>query len=703
MTSVLALAVLSCTTPQESAQAPSPSVHDVSVDPIPIEQIMADPAWIGLSPEEAFWEDDGQSIWYQRSRAGRDGSEWVHVDLSGRELGVVAEEKVAALRTDGDLSRDALWRLYEREGDLWMRSRPDGAERRLTFTSARESRPFFLAGEGRIAYERGDVLLVRDLASGDELEPADLRLEDAPKDPATEAADHEPKAFLEEQQQRLFETLEEARLREERSRDRVRSARDEREARATPVFYLGSEWQSERAHLSPDARFLLARVTRKGGASGRSDVMPRYVTASGYVETDSVRSKVGTEAEAANALILIDLVRNEQVTLDLGTLPGIHDDPLADLRAGASAWRAALVAGATAAPIVEEQPPAPAAATPEGEDAPPPAPPPARPVSIVRIEWEESGRRALVQARSYDNKDDWILVVDPELRSLVTVDHLQDEAWVNGRLRTSGWLAGGMRLWFLSEASGWAHLYVHDVETGETRALTSGEWEASDVRPSRDGSWLYFTANVEHPGEHELWRASTEDARIERITALGGRNETWLSPDETQVLILHSALLEPPDLYVQRNEPGAAASRLTATTSDPFRAQPWIRPEVLPVPSRHGRPIWSRLYLPPARTRPDPRCSSCTAPATCKTRTWDGRATSASSCSTRCSRIAATSSSTWTTGLPPATDGTGERPSIAAWASPSSRISRTACAGWSRSCAWIPRASACTAAPTAAS
>ena len=48
-----------------------------------------------------------------------------------------------------------------------------------------------------------------------------------------------------------------------------------------------------------------------------------------------------------------------------------------------------------------------------------------------------------------------------------------------------------------------------------------------------------------------------------------------------------------------------------------------------------------------------PRSCSCTAPAISRTRTWDGRGISASSCSTRCSRNRATSCSTWTTARPP--------------------------------------------------
>ena len=98
---------------------------------------------------------------------------------------------------------------------------------------------------------------------------------------------------------------------------------------------------------------------------------------------------------------------------------------------------------------------------------------------------------------------------------------------------------------------------------------------------------------------HELYRVGVDSSEIERITSLGGRSRTWLSPDEGHVLVLHSSVLSPPELYVQENRPGASVRRLTSTVSEEYRSLPWVEPEVIPIPSRHGRPIWSRVFTPP--------------------------------------------------------------------------------------------------------
>ncbi len=579
MTISLLITVSACSLMQEP---PGPAREAPRRDPIPLELVMSDPIWIGASPEEAFWADDGESVWYECSRAGRDGSEWVHIDLEGTMLGVLPDEEIASVRTAGLLSPSGDRRLFERDGDVFLLARPEGTERRLTRTAVRESQPRFLADPRRIVFERDGATIVRALDGGEEVQPAVFLLEDPPSE--EDEGDDEPEGFLADQQARLFDLLKQTREREERANERERAAEKAREAFATPVFHMGDDYESQRAYLAPDERHVIVRLSRKGGERGRADVMPRYVTTSGYVETAEVRSKVGTDTRTSDALALIDLDGREIVPLDLAGLPGISEDPLARLRAGAPAWRAALEKG-------EELPP-PEADPAEAEDSP-------RPVSISRVEWQEGGSRALVQVRSLDNKDDWLVLVDPRARTLVTLDHLHDEAWINGRFRAFGWLTGGQRLWFLSEASGWSHLTLHDAELGNTRVLTSGEWEVSSVRASRDGAWLYFLGNVTHPGEHEVWRVACDDARMEQLTALGGENDYWLAPDEDSLLVLHSASCEPPELWVQANQPLAPARRLTSTISSEFCAQPWIVPEVVPVPSRHGRPIHSRLYAPP--------------------------------------------------------------------------------------------------------
>ena len=565
---------------------------------------MGDPVWIGQNPQSARWSEDGKSIWYRRSLPDLAGSEWVQLDLSGQELERISPELARQRFPRVESSPDGSLNLLERAGDLYLQDRSSGRERRLTRTEVREGSGRFLVGSQRIVYRRGSTLVVRHLENGLEEQPAVVLLEKAPD---VEEEHEDEQAFLSEQQERLFEHVRETKKRAEREEEREQAAEELARASAPPRFYLGAEYEDMDSYLAPDGRRLLVRLELEGGQPGMRDTMPRYVTASGLVETESVRTKVGSGSRKGHALVLLDLEQREQHLLPLDSLTDIADDPLAELRKTAQAFRDSLLGKTNSAPQGNEatealggEPQAdPPAETEKKADEPEP-----RVVWIHGLQWNDAGTHALARARSTDNKDDWLLVVDAARKELIEVEHLHDEAWVNGRLRDFGWLSGARSAWFVSEASGWAQLYRYDVDGAATTAMTHGEWEVSDVRSSEDGRWLYFVGNPDHPGVHELYRVPAAGGEVEALTTLGGRNEAWLSPDESQWLILHSAVLDPPELYLQDNRPGAEARPITDATSAEFRALPWVEPEVLEVPSRHGRPIWSRVYRPSAAADP---------------------------------------------------------------------------------------------------
>src|SRR3546814_16727178 len=63
--------------------------------------------------------------------------------------------------------------------------------------------------------------------------------------------------------------------------------------------------------------------------------MPRYVTESGYEEFEEVRTRVGHEPPLPQKIWLVDVANAGVRELKYDTLPGIADDPLADLRTAA--------------------------------------------------------------------------------------------------------------------------------------------------------------------------------------------------------------------------------------------------------------------------------------------------------------------------------------------------------------------------------
>lgn len=83
------------------------------------------------------------------------------------------------------------------------------------------------------------------------------------------------------------------------------------------------------------------------------------------------------------------------------------------------------------------------------------------------------------------------------------------------------------------------------------------------------------------------------------MTALKGSADYQLSPDENKLLLTWSNSVTPPELYLMDNKPKAKVTRLTYTVSKELSALNLAAPQVVAVPSSHGKqPVFAKLYLP---------------------------------------------------------------------------------------------------------
>ncbi len=559
---------------------------------ITLELIMSDPDWIGNAPADPYWADDGQAIYFEQKRAGARHKDLIRLDLAtGEQAEVAGEDRGGAGVSGGAWSRDRRLKTYSRSGDVYVKDVTRGTLTQLTRTAAAETHPFFMADGRRVAFRRGGAVFVRDLDTGLEYQPVDVRLEKDPADPKDDPD------YLAQQQLRLFTYLSEEKRRREEKRQRADREQAADPSRPSLPFYLGDDLEIRQSALSPAGNALALVVVDKERDDGQKDQMPAWVTDSGYVTSQEVRAKVGTADGRGERLIYLDLENHEKHEIDLSVLPGIGDDPLAGLKREAEERRREEAAGGTEEEQEEEE---------EEEDGEP-AP------RAVRFEeavaWSPDGLQLAVQAHSNDNKDRWLALVDTREKELRSIHRLSHEAWINWSFNEFGWLADGRRLWFLSEASGYSQLYLYSLDDGSTRRLTGGDYVVSDVvlsSPRRgtngtqlDERFFYYTANAGHPGVFETFRVAIDSGRIEQLTRLGGKSSSVLSPDGESLLVRHSTTTRPPELFLQAASPDATPRQLTTTVSEHFASLPWVEPEVVAVPSsHHSREVYARYYPP---------------------------------------------------------------------------------------------------------
>ena len=240
------------------------------------------------------------------------------------------------------------------------------------------------------------------------------------------------------------------------------------------------------------------------------------------------------------------------------------------------------------------------------KEGPPRRNPKSRPVRIVSdaedgggggIAWSADGQSLAIQIRAIDNKDRWIATVDFDRAKLVSQHRLTDPAWINWNFNEFGWARDNRTLWYVSEESGYSQLYAKTAG-GKAKALTRGTFEVSSPVESPDGRWFYLRANVEAPYSYDVYRVASGGGDLQRVTTLKGLQGFTLSPDGRQLALLHSSAYVPNQLAVASVD-GGSPRDLTDTRTVQFKAQAWLMPEIVQVPSTHtNQPIHAKLYKP---------------------------------------------------------------------------------------------------------
>ncbi len=469
--------------------------------------------------------------------------------------------------------------MYSEAGDLhaWTYSGDiylsDGdAVRQVTRTAAAESSPMFM-NDGRIAFVSDGQVFLFDRVTGFTEQATNLRFE---KDPA----DEESFDVLRAHQERLYGQLRKASENEEEARERESSLFQLDDALSPAPIYFGDKVASQGFALSPDGRRLLLVTGPKDPDDGKAGTMPNYVTASGHVETRDVRTRVGRNGRSSHSVWLVDLETGEKNEVGLGDLPGINEDPLAKLRAGAIEHYVGLGENREKA---EERLKA----------------PDSRGIQVWDTQWSPDGSEVALWVHANDNKDRWIATVDFENLKLVSQHRSNDEAWVNVYHGEYGWLKDNKTLWFLAEDHGYLGIYTTHIDKRRSKALVAGKHVVFNPVLGPSGQFIYYRANVEHPGIYEIWRLNVASGKSEQLSSLGGLNEVSVSPDESKLLITHSEINRHPELFVQENKPGATARQITDTMSAAYKAIDWQQPAIVEVPSSHvDAPIFTKVYLP---------------------------------------------------------------------------------------------------------
>jgi dipeptidyl aminopeptidase/acylaminoacyl peptidase len=593
---------------------------------------MRGPDLVGYPPSNVVWSRDNRRVYFRWKRAGeprlKEQDTYV-VGSDGTGLRKLTEDEArrTAPPASGELSKDGRLTVFAEEGDIFLYDHERGERRPLTRTVESESNPRFTRDGRRVYFTRQNNLYVLSLDGGPLEQLTDIRTSGGPAPAPTAAAGTptptppapqrgagENQEFLRREERKLLESVrEQAEQREEQER-----RRRERTRRRPLTLPAGQSVSS--LLLSPDGSYVVATTTEQAAGS-KSTIVPNYVTESAYTEDIQARAKVG-DRQGRSRMAVVSVETGEVKWVEHGQR--VEVAPRVQTRTEQNATEEAQrQLGAASTGPQQQSSQAQQSSQQSSQQSPQQTPrPPAqqteataqgardRDVLLAQVQWSEDGTRAALLARAYDNKDRWVMSLDPSTGKTRVLARVHDEAWVGGPGSfTLGWLPDNRRVYFVSERDGFAHLYTVGSDGGEPAQLTSGQFEVSDVRLSRDKTHFYFTSSEGGPFERHLYRMPVDGGARTRLTTMPGNNQVDISPDETTLAVVRSYSNRPPELYLQPSGTGRGPNVVKQVTTSPtpeWLSYEWSDPPIVSFKARDGATVHARIYKPASPRRGAP-------------------------------------------------------------------------------------------------
>ncbi|HEV7763454.1 MAG TPA: alpha/beta fold hydrolase [Thermoanaerobaculia bacterium] len=537
-----------------------------------IDTIMRGQGLAGYPQNAVRWSPDGQQVffsWKQYTDPIEENSDTYVVGRDGKGLRKLTDEEAKhAPPANGNYSRDRKRAVYTSAGDVFLYDVAVKQRRALTDTTDTESSAHFTRDEQHVAFVRGGNLFVLSLKDGAIEQKTNIVASDA-RGPHVTLFDDENKNRTESQKW----VAEEAKKLSDVLARRAAEKKEEDEKRKNEIaiapMKLKSGEEVSDLRLSPDEKYVIAFISVEGEKAKRP-IVPSYVTDTGYTTDLPARLKVGDSQQASRVASI-----------------STTDGKVQWLKHGLKVVEPVNEAVKEATAVTQEQKVEATAEKTETKEAAD------RDLEMEELFWSDDGTKAVLPVRAADNKDSWLLALDPATANARVIAHEHDPAWVHWLSEGSaGFVPNTGTVWFISERTGWLHLYTIPYDGGEPRAITSGEWEVDDVTADiGDRKSFYLTTSKDSLFERHLYRVPVTGGALTKLTTATGWHNATPSPDGTSYADVYSYTNKPAELYIN-------TTRVTTSPAPEFANYPWLDVPIVHFKARDGKSVPGRLYMP---------------------------------------------------------------------------------------------------------
>ena len=215
---------------------------------------------------------------------------------------------------------------------------------------------------------------------------------------------------------------------------------------------------------------------------------------------------------------------------------------------------------------------------------------------IVDVGWSPDSRKVVFQVQ--DREQTWLdLNVATSSGDTTRLLRETTEAWVNVTGAPT-WIGDENFLW-LSERTGWKHLYHYGADGDLVRQITDGPWEVREVHGVDEaGEWVYFSGTERSHIGRDIYRVRLDGSGLTRLSQSPGTHRARFNPSFTQYIDTWSDISRPPSVRIHAAD-GTETRVVDANQNTPLNDYRLATPEFVQVTNRDGFVMEAMMIKPP--------------------------------------------------------------------------------------------------------
>jgi dipeptidyl-peptidase-4 len=202
------------------------------------------------------------------------------------------------------------------------------------------------------------------------------------------------------------------------------------------------------------------------------------------------------------------------------------------------------------------------------------------------IKWTSNNELKVMRMNRLQNHWDFLNVSVLNGKYAKGLSESDPKGWVQLH-RNYHFLKDDKILW-ISERSGWHHIYIHNSRGEQINQVTNGDWEVKQIiKVDELNSKIFFTANKESVFETRFYSVNFDGSALKLLTKESGSHSVKILPKGGAFIDSYSSIILPTK-HVLKNMDGEVIKVLSETNKSQFELYDWSYPKIVNFRSTDG-------------------------------------------------------------------------------------------------------------------